>query len=116
MSGARTVAGKVAIVARVTATMRAVATLAGPLVVEITKTAATMSTTTTLAGALAVEFVKVTMSKKAIMTVVSSLHKATLAIGQIRVILSVGLAGVTVVVAKSVTNVMTRGVMMHGIM
>ena len=84
MNGAGTVARKVAIVARV---------------------AVTVSAATTLAGALAVETAKVTASAGAIVTMVISPCKATLAIGQTRIVLSVGVAGVKAAVAKTVANV-----------
>ena len=80
------------------------------LVVEIAKTAATTSVTVTLVGALVVETAKVTTSKRVIMTAVSSLRKATLAIEHTKVALSTGVAEVTVVVAKTVANVMTCSV------
>ena len=50
------------------------------------------------------------------MTTVSFPCKATLAIGQTRVVLSMEVAGVTIIVTKTVANVMTSGVMMHGVM
>ena len=58
---------------------------------------------------------KVTASKMAIVTVVSSLREATLVIGLTRVVLSMEVAGVTAVVAKTVANMMTCGVMTCGI-
>ena len=50
------------------------------------------------------------------MTTVSFPCKATLAIGQTRVVLSIEVAGVTIIVTKTVSNVMTSGVMMNGVM
>ena len=79
------------------------------MVAEIAKTAATASAAATLVGALVVETVKITSSERASVTMVSSPHKASLAIRQTRVVLSVGVAGVTAVVTKTVTNVMTHG-------
>ena len=114
-----TAARKVAIVARVAMTASAVVTSSEALAVEIAKTTMTASTAMTLARASDTETTKVTASDRAIVTAVSSPHEATLAIGQTRVVLSVGVARVTAVVAKTVAktvaNVMTCGVMTRGI-
>ena len=77
---------------------------------EIAKTAATANVTVTSAEASVVETAKVTASERVIVTAVSSLHEATLAIEQTKVALSAGVAEVTVVVAKTVANGRTRGV------
>ena len=112
----RIAAGKVTIVTRVAVTMSAVVTLVEALAAEIVKTATTASAAATLAGALVVETAKVTASERAIVTVVNSLREVTLAIGQTRVVLSVGVARVTAVVTKTVVNVMTHAMMMRSIM
>ena len=56
------------------------------------------------------ETTKVTTSKRVIVTALSSLPEATLAIEQTRVALSAGVAEATAVVAKTAANGRTRGV------
>ena len=68
-----------------------------------------------LKGDLVVETTKVTASKMVIMTAAIFLREVTLAIEQKRGTLSVEAAGVAMVVAKTVANVMTHGMMMSGI-
>ena len=91
------------------------ATLLGALVAQTERTAMTASIAATLAGASVAETVKVTVSDRVILTAVIFLHEATLVIEQTRVALSMQVAGVTMVVAKTVANVMTHGVMTFGI-
>ena len=102
--------GMAARVAKIVVTTTATVTLAEVLAVEIAKTAATVSVTVTSVEAFVAETAKVTASERVTVTTLSSLREATLAIKQTRVALSVGVAAVTVVVAKTAANGMTHGV------